>query len=239
MNKMFMYIKSSCYVHTHDIILLVVGAEDADMVSSDVDEDQFYVSEDTVTVLWDSDLLLPTALVEDIEVSVNIDLILIDTESGNVDVLFNLAESIPNDGTYSVVIPNYDDISSVLIQISLAEITAPSTMPSYVQELFNELKGKVKQWSEVVTISGSNFLRKRCLEWSEGQPKGIGDQLLARLPPCPPTVGRARTDSVFEEEDLGDGFRETFHPGTASCFRQVVFTRYGVYTYCTKIFYMQ
>ena len=148
-------------------ILLVVDTENADMVSSDADEDQFYVSEDTVTVLWDSDMLLPAALVEDIEVSVNIDLILIDTESGDVDVLFNLAESVPNDGIYDVTIPEYDDISSVLIQISLAEIVAPSTIPSYLRELFNELKGKVKQWSKVVTISGSNFLRELCMEWSE------------------------------------------------------------------------
>jgi len=209
--------------------LIAVRTEDADMVSSDADEDQFYVSEDTVTVLWDSDMLLPAALVGDIEVSVNIDLILIDTESGEVDVLFNLAESVPNDGIYSVTIPEYDDISSVLIQISLAEIVAPMNTSNYVIELFNELKGKVKQWSKVVTISGSNFLRDRCLAWSEGQPEGIGDEILARLPPCPPTVERARADSVFDEEDLGDEFRETFHPGTASCFRQVVFTRYSLF----------
>jgi len=209
-------------------IMFVVGTEDADMVSSDADEDQFYVSEDTVTVLWDSDLLLPADLVEDIEVSVNIDLILVDTESGDTDVLFNLAESVPNEGVYSVTIPEYDDVSSVLIQISLAEIVAPVDTSNYIIELFNELRGKVKQWSEVVTISGSNFLRDRCQAWSEGQPEGIGDEILARLPPCPPTVERARADSVFEEEDLGDDFRETFHPGTASCFRQVVFTRYSV-----------
>ena len=195
------------------------------MVSSNADEDQFYVAGDTVTVLWDSDMLLPATLVEDIEVLVNIDLIIIDAESGDDGLLFNLAESVPNDGVHGVVIPVYDDISSVLIQVSLAEIVTPSTIPGHIRELFNEVEGKVKQWSEVVIISGSNFLRELCLEWSEGQPEAIGDQIMTRLPPCPLTVGRARADSVFEEENLSDGFRATFHPGTASCFRQVVYTR--------------
>jgi len=203
-----------------------VGTEDADMVLSDEDEDQFYVSEDTITVQWPSDMLLPAALVGDIEVSVNIDLMLIDTESGDIDDLFNLAESVPNDGIYRGTVPDYNDISSVLIQISLAEIISPGNASIYTMDLVNELKGEVKQWSEIVAISGSNFLRDRCQEWSEGQPEGIGNDILARLPPCPPTVERARADSIFEEEDLGDEFRETFHPGTASCFRQVVFTRY-------------
>ena len=206
-------------------MLFVVGTDDGDLVSSDADEDQFYVSEDSVNVLWDSDLLLPSDLVGNIEVSVNIDLILYDAESGDVDLLFNLAESVPNNGQYTVDIPEYDDISSALIQISLANIVAPANTSSYVIEVFNELKGKVKQWSEIVTISGSNFLRDLCLDWSAGQPEGIGDEILARLPPCAPTVDRARADSTFEEEDLGDEFRETFHPGTASCFRQVIFTR--------------
>jgi len=212
---------------SHNFMLFVVGTEDADMVSSDKGEDQFYVSEDTITIQWDSNMLLPAALVGDVEVLVNIDFIIVDTESGDVDVLFNLAESIPNDGVYNVTIPEYDDISSVLIQISLAEVIAPVNTSNCIIDLFNELKGKVKQWSEIVMISGSNFLRDRCMEWSKEQPEGIGDGILMRLPPCPLTVERARAESVFEE-NLSNEFRETFHPGTASCFRQVVFTRYSV-----------
>ena len=203
-----------------------MGIEDADMVSS---ENQLYVSEESVTIMWNSDMLLPADLVEDIEVLVDIDLILIGTESGDVDALFNLAESVPNDGIHSVVIPEYDDMSTVLVQVSVAEMVAPATISDYVGELSNEIKGKVKQFSEVSIISGSNFLRESCLEWSEEQPEGIGDTLLARLAPCPPTVARARVDRNFVEDStpiVGDILRKLFHPGTANCFRQSFLRRY-------------
>ena len=212
-----------------------MGTDDGDMISANVDEDQFYVSEDSITFLWDSDSLLPSDLVGNIEVSVNIDLILYNTESSDLNQHFKLAESIPNDGQYNVNIPEYDDVSDALIQISLSDIVASHNTSNHVIEVFNELKGKVKQWSEIVTISGSNFLRERCLKWSAGQPEGIGDEILARLPPCAPTIDRARADSTFEEEDLGDEFRETFHPGTASCFRQAVFTRYIISSKKTNV----
>ena len=85
--------------------------------------------------------------------------------------------------------------------------------------------------------------RLACEAWAELiEDEDIGEQINNRLPPCPCTAERARApNSGFNEEKLSsivkvigriqdyigttiadDAFREYFHPGSASCYRQRV-----------------
>ena len=210
-----------------------MGIDEASMVNSNNEDsnnedDIFFVSNDMVEISWDKDSLLPPSIAEEFDVTVTLDIQLfeLDAESGNTQFVMTLASNISNTGQYSVMIPSMYDGSTAVFQVTIAEVLSVSLeiIPEYVGMIFNQIKGQVAQWSHAVYVHGSNFLRDKCDEWCENEPEGIGEEILERLPPCPPTVAQARADSVFEEEDLGDSFREIFHPNTSSCFRQVVFT---------------
>ena len=91
-------------------------------------------------------------------------------------------------------------------------------------------------------FSRQSAQREACETWSRMQANNIGNQINDRLPPCPCTAEHARTpNSGFKEERLSsivkvvdqvqdffdttivdDAFRNYFHPGAASCFRQRV-----------------
>ena len=209
-----------------------MGIDDASMVNSNNEDsnnkhDLFFVSNDMVEISWDKDSLIPPSIAEEfgITVTLNIQLFELD-ESGNTQFVITLASNISNSGQYSVMIPSMNVESTAVFKVTIAEVISASleTIPEYVEMIFNQIKGKVAQWSDAVYVHGSNYLRDKCDEWCENQPEGIGEEILERLPPCPPTVAQVRADSDFEEEDLGEGFREFFHPNTSSCFRQVVFT---------------
>ena len=214
----------------------LVGIDEASMINSNNADSNnedvlFFVSNDMAEISWDKDTLLPPSIVEEFDLTVNLDIQLfeLDAKSGSTQFVVTLASNISNSGQYSVMIPSmYDGSTTVTVfKVTIAEVISASLktiISEYVQTIFNQIKGKVAQWSHAVYVHGSNYLRDKCDEWCENQPEGIGEEILERLPPCPPTVARARADSIFEEEDLGDTFREIFHPNTSSCFRQVVFT---------------
>ena len=209
----------------------IVAIDDANMISFNNEANFFLVSNDMVEISWDKDSLLPPSLAEEfgvtVTLTVDIQLLELDTETGSTQFIMNLASNISNTGQYSVIVPSIDDKVAVF-QVNIAEVLSEvvtDTLPAYVDGIFNRIKGKITQWSDAVYLSASNYVRDKCDEWYRNQPEGIGEEILERLPPCPPTAARARADNrVFEEEDLGDKFRDFFHPNTSSCFRQIAFT---------------
>ena len=84
--------------------------------------------------------------------------------------------------------------------------------------------------------------RLACEAWALTQPDNIGTQINNRLPPCPCTADRAgapnsgfreerlssvvkvigRVQNYFDTTIVDDAFRNFFHPGAASCYRQSV-----------------
>ena len=210
-----------------------MGIDEGSMVNSNNEnsnneDDIFFVSNDMVEISWDKDSLLPPSIAEEFGITVTLDIQLFElgAESGSTQFVMTLASNISNTGQYSAMIPSMYDGSTAVFKVTIAEVISASLeiIPEPVEMIFNQIKGQVSQWSHAVYVHGSNFLRDKCDEWCENEPEGIGEEILERLPPCPPTVAQARADSVFEEEDLGDTFREIFHPKTSSCVRQVVFT---------------
>ncbi|XP_065911625.1 protein mesh-like isoform X3 [Dysidea avara] len=212
-------------VEFKEVVFYSLAIDDADMVSTATDTDQFYVSGDTVSLVWDRYVILPRSLVQDAVVSVNIDLVELDNETGDTNVIARLANGLPNTANFDVTIPQYDGVSLAVIQISVVDLVPlHTTISNHQQQAYNRLVGEVKLWSEVLYISGSNSLLKYCANWYRDQPDEIGQEIVQRLPSCPLSIEQAKVDNKFEEEDLSASFSNTFHPGVSSCFRQIVFT---------------
>ena len=204
-----------------------MAIDEGKMINTNNEVDLLYMSNDVVEITWDRESLLPQSLVEQFNATatVHIQLFELDAETGSTQFLTNLASDIPNTGQHIVIIPSmFSEVSATVFQVTVAEVVSLAESPEHVELIFDEVREQVSQWSDAVYVSGSDFLRDLCDEWWENEPEDIGEKILERLPPCPPTASRARADNVFEEEDFGNTFRETFHPNTSSCFRQVIFT---------------
>ena len=188
-------------------------------------------------ISWDNNSLLPQSLIEeqDVNVTVNIQLAEIDTETGGTKIITTLASDVANTGHYSAVIPsdyNYNGISAAVIQIAIANVQNSNPSPStrfrrfsFISEIFKKIEGELVVRSlQVYLLTLDSFeLRDRCEEWYRSEPDNIGDEINERLPPCPPTENRIR-DNIFKSENLGNTFREFFHPNTSTCYRQISFT---------------
>ena len=209
-------------------ILTLVAIDEGNMINTNNEVDLFFMSNEVVEITWDTESLLPQSLVEQFNLTVTVDIQLfeLDAETGSTQLLTNLATDILNIGHHSVTIPSmFSEVSSTVFQVTVAEWQSLiESVSRQVEAIIDGIKGQVSQWSNEVYVSGSENLRDKCDEWRKSEPEDIGEKILERLPPCPPTASRARVDNYFEEEDHGDEFRETFHPNTFSCFRQVVFT---------------
>ena len=207
-----------------------MATDEANRIRPNNEVDLFFVSDDMVEIFWDSESLLPPSISQEFNATVTVDIQLfeLNIETASTRFITNMARNISNTGQYNVMIPRVnDEMLTTIFQVTIAEVITNSIteyLPENVEILFRHIKGQIAQWSDALYVAGSNFLRSKCDEWCENQPESIGEEILERLPPCPPTLARARADSVFEEEDLGDNFREFFHPGASNCFRQVVFT---------------
>ena len=81
------------------------------------------------------------------------------------------------------------------------------------------LKSSLKR--NLIIIGASLFARAACAVWHAIEDENIGEQILGRVPPCPPNVDAFQSDERFVKDELS-----LLHPGAFVCYRQIVFTRY-------------
>ena len=208
------------YVLQHNCFIVLVTIDDANSVEVD---SLLYMSNERIEITWDHSSLLPESLARrhNVTVTVNIQLVEINIENGSTRTIVNLTSGVPNTGRYDAMIPSeHDGISAALVKITIANV---ETRESLVENVYNQSKGQLAHWSREIYVSGSNVLRHQCETWYNREQGRIGEEIVERLPSCPPTENR--TTNIFVKEDYGDAFREFFHPGTSSCYRQTVFTR--------------
>ena len=212
-----------------DICHSLVTPNDASSIELN-DEDLLYMSNDRMEITWDQDSLIPRSLTDkhNVIVTVDIQLAEVDVETGNTRTVASLASDVANSGRYQAMVPSdYEGISSAVVKITIANIENGDSLRSLVghlENVYNQIKEQLAHWSkEIYVSSGSNILREQCVEWYGAEPDRTGDDLLDRLPSCPPT--ESRMTYTFVKEDYGNAFREFFHPGTSSCYRQALFTR--------------
>ena len=126
-------------------------------------------------------------------------------------VLTNIATGVSNTGYIEVIVPDFvfpkgynTSVLSAIIEIRKSKLFSGS------QNCF---------LSELLTY----MLQGCCEAWGSFQSRESAEQILASLPPCPCTVSEIRKQKSVFEEETGFGaefFRNFFHPGSSSCFRQ-------------------
>lgn len=145
-------------------------------------------------------------------------------------------------------------ISPVIIRVGLSTNSTSETRLAKRGTASNLLRKLGRFALRTVRNAPMRFLKKLvrqaaqrvlCEAWSFLQPQNIGQEILDRLPPCPrrsrdadtqnsgfseekisslvPIIGRVQ--DYFGSQLVDDAFRQFFHPGTTSCFRQRVTDR--------------
>ena len=202
----------------------------------------------TLTVTWDPQMLLP--LQDPASYRVDIGLYQLNLNTGEGVELSSLASNVENSGRRDVTIPTiFDNLSGGRMQTDAypvaIHVTVASTAPEFLSKrqtdttLLRKLIRfglRINVWTGIAYYIATTLSERYCNEWSRRQPLDIGNSINRRLPPCPCTEDQARSpNSGFQEERLSsyiydvtifdDLWRNFFHPGTASCFRQTTFTR--------------
>ena len=192
------------------------------------------ISSGTVVKLrWSPQDILPMEAAD----SYTVDITLREYNRTSQEWMFtDIAKNVPNTGYAEVVSPNFvspenynDSITIALIQIGVSESTGELQNRSkrgFFSKIFRAVGKAIKKIVKftvkvVKAVFVDPLLRLGCEAWGFFQSSERTRQILASLPPCPCTVSEIRTQrNVFEEEDLGEGFRDFFHPGSSNCFRQ-------------------
>ena len=185
-----------------------------------------------LVVAWNPNTLLP--MMAPTSFLVNIALSQMDIQTGRWHHMQNLATNLPNTGEATVTIPSQimgntatvtNDIFPVSIEVVVGSVDGRRKRQV---SLGNLIELRIALWSPVGYLFGSAALRAACEVWRRSQPRGIGNEINSRLPPCPRTMQQAdeNTGDIKFSKDTGFGnylSRLFFHPGAASCYRQITF----------------
>ena len=205
-------------------------------------DDLLFSGGSVVHVRWSPVSVFPLELPN----SYTVDIDMLQMNANGVANKFSLVKDIPNTGLADVKVPSIDataslegPVSPVIVQVSLSDKALSRSRSK--RAIFRSLVMKT------VVYAAVRYLKKitqqtqasLCKAWSLEEPEGIGEEILNRLPPCPRRIQDIRIpNSGFTEEKasshlpviigdyigfiVDDKFREYFHPGTSSCFRQRV-----------------
>ena len=200
------------------------------------------------TVTWSPEFIVPFE--DPSTYTVDISVYEYDATSSTWEKLEKLATGVPNTGERDVTIAadanlNTDtDVCQIAIQVAVSRPSTVTESDSNTMEkrlAILPAVARIALWGGIAYLSYltlSHVFRNRCEEWCNSQPPNIGQEIQDRLRmfPCPPTMERANEDPRFKEDRLSSRiyvtffdnlWRNFFHEGTASCFRQTTFTRYS------------
>ena len=224
-----------------------------------------------IKVRWSPVSLLPMESPD--TYTVDIDLIEMNANTGDSKEPVSLATDVPNNGVKDVRMPAINTVdgnvwensaSPAVVRVSVSNRTLNQVSRKRVVGLVGRLAYKLARYAAVRYVrklARQLIQRATCELWAATEPPSIGQDILARLPPCPTRIRDIRLPtSGFKEERLSslspvigeiqttighlelpvvgtvgthvgytvidDKFREFFHPGTTSCFRQRVTTPY-------------
>ena len=157
--------------------------------------------------------------------SYTVDVTLYEPTPTGFNLLAVLATDIPNDGVAGFIIPAVKQsfpISPVNFQVAFKRSLNPSDN-SILDPVNIANVSMLGIWSAVGYLTSTlEKLQPLCDDWVARQPPGIGEQLLSRLIPCPPTEAQARLPNSGLIDDADPPFiSEFFHPGASACFRSI------------------
>ena len=182
-------------------------------------------NETTFQISWDPQSLVP--FVDPDLYLVDIKLYVLCNETQEYELFGDLATNRSNCGEATVSLPQEltaaTGVFSFLVEVSIA-----CPVRGLFRQIIDNLKRRIRRWTNrAIGIFGTiaNLFRL-CELWCLTQPQGIGAKILRSVRPCPLTAQRARLpNSGFREDTdlLRQLLNSIFHPGAATCFRQVVF----------------
>ena len=207
--------------------MLLVPFED----SSDVESDDVLLLPGNKTIVrWSPDSIVPpnfqAAFAVTNDYNVDISLYQLDLLSKNYVFIGKLANNIPNTGLYEITMPSFnlsESFTTAVIGVSLSEQFA-SRSSRFIHNAITKLALRLLKSSPKTTliiIGASLFARAACAVWHSMEDENIGEEILGKVPPCPPNVGAFEFDERFTEDKLS-----LLHPGAFTCYRQKEFTRY-------------
>ncbi len=203
------------------ILLHAVSYDDGHRVEY-VSTNAVFDSESSVTLSWSPTSVAP--LLDPNSYTVDINLHCLDEDTGKWAMVSTLTANIPNTGHALVTLPDSAGdrkACSMAIQVVVNDATSTDTHSKRAISGLVKTALKFGLWTAVrhyVVIKPA--LTALCVAWSSTQQRGLAKQLREAVEPCPPTMAQALADRRFDmENQLISNF---FHPGTASCFRQVI-----------------
>ena len=150
------------------------------------------------------------------------------------------------------IVENYEDsVNPVVVEVGVSSASLTNTTTK--RGFFSNILTKIGRFGlRIIKQTPMRIVKKlitqaaqrlACEAWALTQDDNIGEQINNRLDPCPCTADRAKANNGFREEKLSsivkvigqvqdyfgttivdDAFRNYFHPGAASCYRQRVVT---------------
>ena len=194
-------------------------------------------NETTFQVTWDPQSLL--LFVDPSLYLVDIKLYILSNESQEYELFGDLATNHSNCGEATLSLPRelttVTNVFSFLVEVSIAgPVRDFLDILDEIRRIIDYLEHRIRRWTNqaigafVGAISDLVQLTP-CELWCLTQPQGIGEKLLRSVRPCPLTAQRARLPNSGFREDAGILRRilnSIFHPGAATCFRQVLFDQY-------------
>ena len=204
---------------------------------------------------WSPESVLPLETPNNYEV--DIDLIELDTATGQWNKLASLGTRLPNNGDADIRIPNIQventlqrSVSAVVVQVSLSttSIDVANSGSDFLARLGqNNLKTTINSPVRFLKkFEDQEVQRRLCGEWSRLQSQTSIDTAVTQIPRCPVKIENARApNSGFKVEKIlsfipivgriwhfdntlvDDVYQQYFHPGTTTCFRQRLPLRYA------------
>jgi len=207
---------------------LVMAEDDTDLRY----EDLMISPGDKITIRWSPDSIVPRSLREPLlgreqfTVDLSLYMLIDDPGAENITFVAKIATGVFNNGFYQVIIEEMSmiqDYAGGVIGISPSEHFVGQTS---ITDVLKGIVGNAVKWGTVVVLTSARTTatesRARCGAWASSQPDDIGDQILNRVLPCPPTRQQAVKDINFDEEYHSF----TLHTGAASCYKQRDLTMY-------------
>ena len=209
--------------------------EDDSRVGINSNELLFHVGDDII-LTWSTasltksleDVIAPSDLLVDIKLHI----FQITNDIPTLEQVTILDSDVANTGSVTVKIPTISHSSNQSVYTVIISIEAKGSDPQN-PTLFDIVKEKVTQWTDIIWIVSTNKqssgtkLWSACKTWSISEPSSIGQQLLDKVRsdfPCPPTIGQARTVNSGLIEDRNTKWIAYLHPKANKCFHQRTIT---------------
>ena len=184
-----------------------------------------------VNIRWTPESILPMFAPDDY--TVDITLHTVDPVTEIWRKVDTLVRDISNDGDADITIPDIrdtivngntdntrpaDPACPIAVQVS---VSASTIGRGTIANLLRFIRSPIAKWSFVAYLVFELAGNAYCAWWNSQQPEGIGQAIVDRVSPCPCTEDAAgRQNSGFKRDNPIT--QRIFHPGSSSCFREVV-----------------